>query len=73
MALLDFYASKEKNLRIVDKLNCVRVGYFVLDMSGNKLEENVLVSIGVGGTELEVKAMETKTERVFKSLCNFLP
>ena len=49
----------------MDKLNCVRVGYFVLDMSGNKLEENVLVSIGVGGTEFEVKAIETKTEGVF--------
>ncbi|XP_078325244.1 heat shock 70 kDa protein 12A-like isoform X3 [Crassostrea virginica] len=73
MALLDFYASREKNPRFVDEPGCTCVGSFVLDLSGKQSRENILVRIGVGGTELEIEAMEKNTQRVFKSYCNFLP
>ncbi|XP_062569122.1 heat shock 70 kDa protein 12A-like [Saccostrea cucullata] len=73
MALLDFYASTQKNPRFVDEQGCTCVGSFVLDLSERNSRGNVLVRIGVGGTELEVEAKEEKTGRVFKSYCNFLP
>ncbi|XP_061164137.1 heat shock 70 kDa protein 12A-like [Saccostrea echinata] len=73
LALLDFYASTQKNPRFVDEPGCTCVGSFVLDLSGKNSRENILVRIGVGGTELEVEAKEEKTGRVFKSYCNFLP
>ena len=72
-ALLDFYASKEKNPRFVDNPSCSCVGSFVLDLSGKKFRENISVRIGFGGTELKVEAIEENTGRVFKTFCNFLP
>ncbi|XP_048774519.2 heat shock 70 kDa protein 12A-like isoform X2 [Ostrea edulis] len=73
MALLDFYASTEKNPRFVDMPGCTCVGSFVLDLSEKSSKGNILVRIAVGGTELEVEAKEEKTGRIFKSYCNFLP
>lgn len=71
-ALLDFYASTEKNPRFVDDPGCTCVGNLVLDLSGGKTKKKILVRIGVGGTELEVEAMDP-TGHVFRSNCNFLP
>ena len=72
-ALLDFYASSEKNPRFVDEPSCTHVGSFVLELSGNESRKNILVRIGFGGTELEVEALEEDTGRVYKSCCHFLP
>lgn len=71
-ALLDFYASTEKNPRFVDEPGCTKVGDLILDLPGRNTKEKILVRVGVGGTELEVEAMDS-SGHVFKSYCNFLP
>ncbi|KAK3099933.1 hypothetical protein FSP39_012098 [Pinctada imbricata] len=74
-AILEFYASTEKDPKFIDDPNMELVGLFVFELSERKEGDDgkVLVRIGVGGTELEVEVKEASTGRIFKTYCNFLP
>ncbi|KAK3100458.1 hypothetical protein FSP39_020422 [Pinctada imbricata] len=74
-AVLEFYASTEKDPKFVDYPNTELVGFFSFDLTERQEGDDgkVLVRIGVGGTELEVEVKEASTGRIFKTFCNFLP
>ncbi|KAK3099358.1 hypothetical protein FSP39_003254 [Pinctada imbricata] len=74
-AVLEFYASTEKDPKFVDDPNTELVGFFSFDLTERQEGDDgkVLVRIGVGGTELEVEVKEASTGRIFKTFCNFLP
>ena len=75
LAVLEFFASTEKDPKFTDDPNTEYVGWFVIELTERTQGDDgkVLVKISVGGTELEVEAKEASSGNVFKTFCNFLP
>ena len=71
---IKIYTSTEDDPRYVTDNSCTLLGRMEVDMSDTRggKNRNVICKMRFGGTELEVEAVETKTNKVSKCKLNFL-
>ena len=63
-AVLEVYASTEKNPTYVDDPGCQFVGLIKINLTGGDLQGKVLIKLMFGGTELRIEAVEEKTGNI---------
>ncbi|KAK3099585.1 hypothetical protein FSP39_006557 [Pinctada imbricata] len=72
MVALELYASSDANPTFVTDESCYHIGMVEINLENNVNDGRVLVSLNVGGTEIEIQAKEYATGKVSTALCNFL-